>query len=185
MGVCFDVKIENKCFCFGKRKRKKEDKESSKNPENIVEEEDKDEQSINVGLQDSQISSHKVKLNTALTEISKTIGINNQKLKDFLKNMIYQSFLEETNDLPFNEFIKIEVEELKKEVDKLSEDLISWTNKELKFKDIKKDIIANIIEKELTNSMLKRKISSMVNEYERDANKYNIPYLKVILERIY
>ena len=181
MGVCFDVKIENKCFCFGKRKRKGGDKESSKNSDIKVEGGDGDGQSIDVGLQDSQISSHKVKLNTALTEISKTIGINNQKLKDFLKNMIYQSFLEETNDLPFNEFIKIEIEELKKEVEKLSEDLISWTNKELKFKDIKKDIIANIIEKELTNSMLKRKISSMVNEYERDANKYNIPYLKVIL----
>ena len=169
MGVCFQKKTD---------RRKVENPDSNTDKENI--QQSNKENTYFSKLKESQISNPGNDI-ISLNKISTTIRINNQKLKDFLKVMIYQGLQDETNDFSYNELIKLETEELKNEVDKFSAELITAIDKEFKFNKIKNDIIIFIVQNEITNSMIKRKIASMINEYEKDINKYSIPYLKIIL----
>ena len=144
----------------------------------------KDAQSISEEKIDGTIISNS-KISNQTNDInykpSINVGVKNQKLKNFLNEMIYQNSQDDSDDTSYNELLKIEKEELQKEVDKLSEDLIIGINKQFNFKNIKKEVINSIVQNEITNSMIKRKISSMIKEYENDINKHSIPYLKIIL----
>ena len=170
MGICFGDK-KNDERRRGRNRENENDKSlniDSKNSLSI-----KEDYIDNTIISNSQISNH--------GKPSINIGVKNQKLKDFLNAMIYQNSQDDSDDTSYNELLKIEIEELQKEVDKLSEDLIIGINKQFNFKNIKKEVINSIVQNEITNSMIKRKISSMIKEYENDINKHSIPYLKIIL----
>ena len=170
MGICFGDK-KNDERRRGRNRENENDKSlniDSKNSLSI-----KEDYIDNTIISNSQISNH--------DKPSINIGVKNQKLKDFLNAMIYQNSQDDSDDTSYNELLKIEIEELQKEVDKLSEDLINGINKQFNFKNIKKEVINSIVQNEITNSMIKRKISSMIKEYENDINKHSIPYLKIIL----
>ena len=96
--------------------------------------------------------------------------------------MIYQELQNETNDFSYNELTKKIIEELKKEIKILNSDLINKINKSINFNKLKdENIISNIFQKNITDSIIKRKIAQIIKELEKDENKYNIPYLNIIL----
>ena len=87
------------------------------------------------------------------------LNINNQKLKDFINEMIYQGLKDDTKDFSFNELIKIEMEILKREIQNMREDFEYRINKNkiFDFNKIKDTIIINILNNDFSNSMIKKK----------------------------
>ena len=111
------------------------------------------------------------------------LNINNQKLKDFINEMIYQGLKDDTKDFSFNELIKIEMEILKREIQNMREDFEYRINKNkiFDFNKIKDTIIINILNNDFSNSMIKKKISDIAKGYEYDKSKYSFKYLKILL----
>ena len=96
--------------------------------------------------------------------------------------MIYQELQNETNDFSYNELTKKIIVELKNEIDRLNSDLINKINKLFNFNELKdENIINNLFQKTISDSMIKRTIAQKIKELEKDENQYNIPYLNIIL----
>ena len=169
MGIicCYDSG-KRKLICFQEKNRKPEKKEKNK-------------EYLNQSITSENRSKNSNLRSTNKNQEISTIKINNQKLKEFLSSKIYQGQQNSTSDASYNELIKLETKELNNEVDILNDELIKKIAKLFNFQKIKNEVVKEIIKSEITDSMIKRKIASMVEQYEKEKDKYSIPYLKIML----
>lgn len=114
-------------------------------------------------------------------KIQVNYNIQNAKLKEFLNQIIIQDSFFETSDYIFKELKVYEIDNLTKVIEiekgKLEEDI----NSMFRFNRIKESYIDDIIKKESTNSMIKKKIIHFAKEFEKDKAKYKIEHLNIIL----
>lgn len=126
--------------------------------------------------------------NISILQIEKKhiIFIENKKLKEFYEGLILDdiNFEKDISDLSFNEFKEKENKQLKAEINNIREEFEKYIMKmvdDKKISDIKNEEIKSIIENELTVNMVKYNIKKIIENYEKDINKYKIKHLKVVL----
>ena len=184
MGICGDD-MRHYCYCEDKNKnlnrKKKINPESSDDNLEISIREKKSSQASE--LDDDNSSITKQHVNKAYRRVEIKININNSKLLDFLNTTNYQGQQEQTNDHAYNELIKYEEDDLKKQIDYLKEEFEKQINDILKnnINRIDDSLIDNIFQTEFTTSMLKRKIKDIAKNYENNKEKYIIDHLRIIL----
>ena len=117
------------------------------------------------------------------TKIVVKININITKLKEFLNTTIYQGKQEKTNDYAYDELIKYEEDQLKKQIDYLKGEFEKQINEIINNNMIRinDSLVESIFQAEFTTSMLKRKIKDKAQIYENDKEKHRINNLRILL----
>lgn len=126
--------------------------------------------------------------NISILQIEKKqiIFIENKKLKEFYEGLILDdiNFEKDISDLSYNEFKEKENKQLKAEINNIREEFEKYIMKmvdDKKISDIKNEEIKSIIENEFTVNMVKYNIKKIIENYEKDINKYKIKHLKLVL----
>ena len=171
--ICYiDASGQRRCFYEKERKIIIEEKDD-KISEHTNKERKEDYNQIEYPIE-------KPKEKKSRTIITK-INIKNQRLKEFLNKINIQGLKDDTNDYSYNDLKNLEQEQLKIVIQEKQKELENEINKIFTFKMIKDTDIDTIIRNEYTDSMIKKKISAIAREIEKDKEKYKFKNLKIML----